>query len=69
MTMEYDGIPGPDGLEIRVPKSDDYRTCSQCGGDCEPDTTLSAGGTGVRVAWVCAAHGVNAVVDPFEDLR
>lgn len=35
--MEYDDFPGPNGLDIRVPKDDSYRTCSQCGEDCEPD--------------------------------
>lgn len=46
-----------------------YRTCSTCGGDCEPDTSLSANGTGVRIAFVCAEHGVQSVVDPFADMR
>lgn len=43
-----------------------YRTCSTCGGDCEPDNSLSVDGTGVRIAFVCAEHGVQSVVDPFK---
>lgn len=69
MSFEYESIDGPDGLEIRVPKDDDYRTCSVCGGDCEPDTSLSADGTGVRIAFVCPEHGAQSVLDPFSDLR
>ncbi len=67
--MEYDEISGPDGLAIRVPKNDSYRTCSQCGGDCEPDPTAGGDGIGARIAFVCPRHGLNAIVDPFEDLR
>lgn len=67
--MDYERTEGPDGLEIRVPTDDGYRTCSECGGDCTPDTSLSADGTGVRIAFVCAEHGVQSVVDPFSDLR
>lgn len=67
--MEWDSIDGPNGLEIRVPTNDGYSTCSTCGGDCEPDTSLSADGTGVRIAFVCPEHGVQGIVDPFSDLR
>lgn len=68
--MEYDEIPGgPDGLEIRLPANEDYRTCSQCGADCEPDPDAGGDGIGARIAFVCPLHGVNAIVDPFEDLR
>ena len=67
--MGYDEVLGPDGLQIRVPRDDDHRTCAVCGGDCEPDTSLSADGSGVRVAFVCPEHGVQTLVDPFEDLR
>lgn len=55
--MDYEHVDGPDGVDIRVPTDDDYRTCSVCGGDCEPDTSLSVDGMGVRVAFVCAEHG------------
>lgn len=50
--MEYDEIYGADGLRIRVPKTDDYRTCSKCGGDCEPYPSLGADGIGARIAFV-----------------
>lgn len=69
MSIEYESLEGPDGLEVRVPKDDAYRTCSVCGADCEPDTSLSANGTGVRIAWVCSEHGAQSIVDPFSDLR
>lgn len=65
--MEYEHIAGPNGLDIRMPASDYYRTCSVCGSD--PDPSLSADSTGVRVAFACAEHGVQSVVDPFSDLR
>ena len=45
-----------------------YRTCSECGGDCEPEPT-GADRLGVRILWVCPDHGVHSVVDPFEKLR
>lgn len=67
--MEYEHLDGPDGLDIRVPASDYYRTCSVRGRDCDPDPSLSADGTGARVAFVCTEHGVQSVVDPFSDLR
>ncbi|WP_309066828.1 hypothetical protein [Microbacterium sp.] len=55
--MEYEKKSSLDGVPIRVPTSDDYGTCSVCGGDCEPDP-----------AFVCAEHGVQSLVDPFEHL-
>lgn len=67
--MDYEHIEGPDGLDVRVPSNDDYRTCTLCGGDCEPDTTLSSDGTGVRIVWVCPEHGPQGIVDPFNELR
>ncbi|WEG08628.1 hypothetical protein PU630_15490 [Microbacterium horticulturae] len=67
--MDYDRIDGPEGLEIRVARDDGYRTCAVCGGDCELDTSLSADGAGVRVAFVCLEHGIQSVIDPFADLR
>ena len=67
--MEYDEVPGPDGLSIRMPTSDDYRTCSECGGDCYPDPSAGADGLGVRIAFVCPTHGVHSVIDPFEEDR
>ncbi|WP_157518138.1 hypothetical protein [Microbacterium resistens] len=67
--MGDDPLDGQLGPEIRVPKDHGYRTCSECGSDCMPDTSLSADTTGVRIAFVCAMHGVQSIVDPFSDLR
>ena len=52
-----------------MPQTDDYRVCSQCGRDCEPDPSVGADGLGARIAFVCPVHGVNAIIDPFSDLR
>lgn len=46
--------------------SEGYRTCSVCGGDCEPEPS-AIDGLGVRVAFVCPSHGVHSILDPFED--
>lgn len=46
----------------------EYRICSVCGGDCEPDPSATDG-LGVRVVFVCSEHGPQSVVDPFDDLR
>lgn len=46
-----------------------YRTCAECGRDCDPDPSAGADGIGARIAWVCPVHGVHSVTDPFEDLR
>lgn len=67
--MDYDKLDGPGGAEVRVPTDEGYRTCSECGGDCYPDTSAGADGIGVRIAFVCAEHGVHSVVDPFKDKR
>lgn len=67
--MEYEHLDGPDGVGICVPRDDGTSTCSACGGDCDSDPSLSADSTGARVAFVCAEHGVQSVVDPFSDLR
>lgn len=66
--MDYERIDGPDGLEIRVSRDKEYRTCSVCGGDCEPEPS-AMDGLGVRIMFVCPAHGVLSIVDPFNDLR
>jgi len=48
-------------------ESDDlYRTCPECGRDCEP-VPFSVGGDGVRVSMICPIHGAQAVIDPFEE--
>lgn len=44
MIMEYDELDGPGGVPIRVPTNDGYRTCAECGGDCEPDPSISVEG-------------------------
>lgn len=44
-----------------------YRTCTECGGDCEPEPVPTD--AGMRIAFSCPAHGVHAVIDPFDDLR
>lgn len=46
--------------------SDDesYRTCSECGADCEPEATGSDD-LGARIVFVCPVHGVHGIVDPF----
>ncbi|WP_437583337.1 hypothetical protein ACSAGD_13760 [Paramicrobacterium sp. CJ85] len=67
--MEYDEKGTLDGVPIRVPVSDDYRTCSVCGGDCEPDIGFGSDEHGVRIGFVCSEHGVQSLVDPFEHAR
>lgn len=42
-----------------------YRICGECGQDCSPEPT-SVQGVGVRVAFICAVHGLQTVVNPFE---
>lgn len=67
--MEYEEVGDLDGVPIRVPTDRSYRTCSVCGADCEPGPSLSVDGAGARVAFVCANHGLESVVDPFEGMR
>ncbi|OIU87702.1 hypothetical protein [Microbacterium sp. AR7-10] len=67
--MEYDEPGNLDGVPIRTPKDQGYRTCSECGGDCEPDPSISVEGQGARIAFVCPDHGVQSIVDPFEEQR
>lgn len=67
--MEYEEVGEVDGVPIRVPASDGYRTCSVCGGDCEPDPGFGSDEHGLRIAFVCPEHGVQSLVDPFEDQR
>lgn len=44
-----------------------YRSCAECGRDCEPEPFASA--EGIRISFFCVIHGVHTVIDPFEDLR
>lgn len=46
---------------------DDYRSCAECGRDCEPEPFTSD--EGIRISFACAIHGVHTVVDPFEHKR
>lgn len=46
-----------------------YRTCSECGRDCEPDASVGSDGLGARIAFACPDHGVQSIVDPFEHMR
>ncbi|WP_431794912.1 hypothetical protein [Micrococcus luteus] len=67
--MDYDEIGDLHGVRIRTPKDQNYRTCSECGGDCYPGPSAGADGMGVRIAFVCPEHGVHSVVDPFKEER
>lgn len=49
--------------------NEDYRTCSECGCDCEPEIFDGGEGVGIRVAFSCAEHGLHGVTDPFEGMR
>ena len=49
--------------------NEQYRTCAECGADCDPDPFDSGEGGGVRIAFVCPNCGLHSVVDPFEHLR
>lgn len=65
--MEYDEAGGVNGVPIRVPTDDEYRTCSVCGGDCEPDIGSGSDGLGARIAFVCPEHGVQSLVNRSKD--
>lgn len=67
--MEYDELGDQDVVPIRPPTDQGYRTRSECGSDCEPDHSISVEGQGTRIAFVCPDHGVQSIVDPFEDQR
>lgn len=66
--MDYAKLEGPDGLEIRIPTDESYRTCSEYGGEYVPRADR-ADSLGIRVAFVRPEQGVHGIVDPFEDLR
>lgn len=67
--MDYDEVGDVDGVPVRVPVDDNYRTCAECGADCYPDPSITVEGQGARIAFVCAEHGVQSLVDPFEGQR
>ena len=61
--------PGPD-RELAygaASGSEMYRTCSECRRDLEPEPFDA--GDGLRVGFSCPRHGLQSVVDPFEDSR
>lgn len=66
--MDFEELGDLDGVPVRVPTDEGYRTCSVCGRDCEPNP-LAEDGLGVRVAFVCPHHGAQSIVDPFADSR
>jgi hypothetical protein len=66
--MDYDKFETGDGVEVRMLKSPDYRTRSECGRDCNPEPSPDDG-LGVRVLFVCPEHGAQSIVDPFQDRR
>jgi len=45
-----------------------YRTCADCGRDCEP-VPFTTASEGIRISFICPIHGVHTVVDPFEGDR
>lgn len=49
------------------PGNEQYRTCAECGADCEPQPFPTD--QGIRIAFACSTHGVHSVVDPFEGHR
>lgn len=49
-----------------LPDDESYRTCTECGTDCLPEPTVVEG-VGIRIAFVCAEHGVHSFIDPFEE--
>jgi hypothetical protein len=44
-----------------------YRSCSECGRDCEPEAFYA--GPGLTLAFSCQEHGVHSVLDPFDGSR
>lgn len=62
-----------DSAGVDYPEDEDaagdegYRTCPECGRDCEP--VPMAADEGMRISFICPLHGVHTVVDPFEGMR
>lgn len=54
---------------LRFSADESYRTCAECGRDCEPEPFGAGEGQGIRIAFACPEHGVHSIVDPFEDTR
>lgn len=66
--MDDERIDGPDEPEIGMPRDEEYRTCSVCGGDCDPEPS-AVDGLGARFIFICPEHGAQSIWDPFSDLR
>lgn len=49
------------------PPDEHYRTCAECGADCQPEPFETD--SGIKIAFSCPEHGVHTVVDPFEGSR
>lgn len=44
-----------------------YRTCAECGRDCEPEfLSTKPDGGGLRVAFTCPQCGLHTIIDPFK---
>lgn len=46
---------------------EEYRSCPECGHDCDPEPVEVDGQ--LRVTFVCPLHGLHTCIDPFEGLR
>lgn len=67
LTGHRESVLGSPTMDLTIREDDGYRTCVECGADCQPDPFDS--GQGIRVAFVCSGCGLHSVVDPFEHLR
>lgn len=68
MSDDPEDVEVPNDLEITIwDESTGYRTCADCGTDCEPEPFPTD--LGIRIAFACPTHGVHSVVDPFEGRR
>lgn len=54
-------------LTMFEPPDEHYRTCAECGADCQPEPFETD--SGIKIAFSCPEHGVHTVVDPFEGSR
>lgn len=54
-------------FDMEVASDESYRTCSQCGSDCDPDPFVTD--EGIQIAFICATCGIDSVVDPFRTAR
>lgn len=49
--------------------TEDYRTCPERAGDCEPEEFDAGEVQGIRIAFSYLQHGVHSVVDPLKSER